>query len=79
PDVDGTDIKPGTVTTYEDNKNTQGGQNSVSVGLVQPTTKDNTDKNDTAKGDHGERVVYITLNFTNGTSVKGAVLEKADG
>ncbi|WP_419673870.1 hypothetical protein ACN2C0_05495 [Aliarcobacter butzleri] len=79
PDVDGTDIKPGTVTTYEDNKNTQEGQNSVSLGLVQPTIKDNTDKNDTAKGDHGERVDYITLNFTNGTSVKGAVLEKADG
>ncbi|MCT7614256.1 hypothetical protein [Aliarcobacter butzleri] len=79
PDVDGTDIKSGTVTTYEDNKNTQEGQNSVSLGLVQPTIKDNTDKNDTAKGDHGERVDYITLNFTNGTSVKGAVLEKADG
>ncbi|MDS1314809.1 hypothetical protein [Aliarcobacter butzleri] len=79
PGVDGTDIKPGIVTTYEDNKNTQEGQNSVSLGLVQPTIKDNTDKNDTAKGDHGERVDYITLNFTNGTSVKGAVLEKADG
>ncbi|MEV9476131.1 hypothetical protein [Aliarcobacter butzleri] len=79
PGVDGTDIKSGTVTTYEDNKNTQEGQNSVSLGLVQPTIKDNTDKNDTAKGDHGERVDYITLNFTNGTSVKGAVLEKADG
>ncbi|WP_323588464.1 hypothetical protein [Aliarcobacter butzleri] len=79
PAVDGTDIKPGIVTTYEDNKNTQEGQNSVSLGLVQPTIKDNTDKNDTAKGDHGERVDYITLNFTNGTSVKGAVLEKADG
>uniref|UniRef100_UPI001D015B27 hypothetical protein n=1 Tax=Aliarcobacter butzleri TaxID=28197 RepID=UPI001D015B27 len=79
PSVDGTDIKSGTVTTYEDNKNTQEGQNSVSLGLVQPSIKDNTDKNDTAKGDHGERVDYITLNFTNGTSVKGAVLEKADG
>ncbi|QDM00307.1 hypothetical protein [Aliarcobacter butzleri] len=79
PGVDGTDIKSGTVTTYEDNKNTQEGQNSVSLGLVQPSIKDNTDKNDTAKGDHGERVDYITLNFTNGTSVKGAVLEKADG
>ncbi|MCT7568427.1 hypothetical protein, partial [Aliarcobacter butzleri] len=79
PSVDGTDIKSGTVTTYEDNKNTQEGQNSVSLGLLQPTIKDNTDKNDTAKGDHGERVDYITLNFTNGTSVKGAVLEKADG
>uniref|UniRef100_UPI00125F89B2 hypothetical protein n=1 Tax=Aliarcobacter butzleri TaxID=28197 RepID=UPI00125F89B2 len=79
PGVDGTDIKSGTVTTYEDNKNTQEGQNSVSLGLLQPTIKDNTDKNDTAKGDHGERVDYITLNFTNGTSVKGAVLEKADG
>lgn len=79
PGVDGTDIKPGTVTTYEDNKNTQEGQNSVSLGLVQPTIKDNTDKNDTAKGDHGERVDYITLKFTNGASVNGAILEKADG
>lgn len=79
PGVDGTNIKPGTVTTYEDNKNTQEGQNSVSLGLVQPTIKDNTDQNNGAKGDHGERVDYITLNFTNGTSVKGAVLEKADG
>ncbi|MCG3660514.1 hypothetical protein [Aliarcobacter butzleri] len=79
PGVDGTNIKPGTVTTYEDNKNTQEGQNSVSLGLVQPTIKDNTDQNNGAKGDHGERVDYITLNFTNGNSVKGAVLEKADG
>ncbi|MDS1370237.1 hypothetical protein RJ999_03875 [Aliarcobacter butzleri] len=79
PVADGTTIKVENVTTYEDNKNSQEGQNSVSLGLVQPTIKDNTDKNDTAKGDHGERVDYITLNFTNGTSVKGAVLEKADG
>lgn len=79
PVADGTTIKVENVTTYEDNKNTQEGQNSVSLGLVQPTIKDNTDKNDTAKGDHGERVDYITLKFTNGTSVKGAVLEKADG
>ncbi|MFY9093446.1 hypothetical protein PZR46_04605, partial [Aliarcobacter butzleri] len=79
PGVDGVTITTNKVETYEDNKNTQEGQNSVSLGLVQPTIKDNTDKNDTAKGDHGERVDYITLNFTNGTSVKGAVLEKADG
>ncbi|MCT7911625.1 hypothetical protein N5912_07270, partial [Arcobacter lacus] len=79
PVADGTTIKVENVTTYEDNKNTQEGQNSVSLGLVQPTIKDNTDKNDTAKGDHGERVDYITLKFTNGASVKGAVLEKADG
>ncbi|MCT7493453.1 hypothetical protein [Aliarcobacter cryaerophilus] len=79
PVADGTTIKVENVTTYEDNKNTQEGQNSVSLGLVQPTIKDNTDKNDTAKGDHGERVDYITLKFTNGPSVKGAVLEKADG
>ncbi|MEN5406689.1 hypothetical protein [Aliarcobacter butzleri] len=90
PVTDGTEIKfqdgitvdkngNGTVTTYEDNKNTQEGQNSVSLGLVQPTIKDNTDKNDTAKGDHGERVDYITLKFTNGASVNGAILEKADG
>ncbi|MGJ0288687.1 hypothetical protein, partial [Aliarcobacter cryaerophilus] len=79
PVADGTTIKVENVTTHEDNKNTQEGQNSVSLGLVQPTIKDNTDKNDTAKGDHGERVDYITLKFTNGTSVKGAVLEKADG
>lgn len=90
PVTDGTEIKfqdgitvdkngNGTVVTYEDNKNSQEGQNSVSLGLVQPTIKDNTDKNDTAKGDHSERVDYITLKFTNGTSVKGAVLEKADG
>ncbi|MFW2598524.1 hypothetical protein ACN9JZ_04825 [Aliarcobacter butzleri] len=79
PGADGVTITTNKVETYEDNKNTQEGQNSVSLGLVQPTIKDNTDKNDTAKGDHGERVDYITLNFTNGTSVKGAVLEKADG
>lgn len=79
PGVDGVTITTNKVETYEDNKNTQEGQNSVSLGLVQPTIKDNTDKNDTAKGDHGERVDYITLKFTNGTSVKGAVLEKADG
>ncbi|MDN5054113.1 hypothetical protein [Aliarcobacter butzleri] len=79
PGVDGVTITTNKVETYEDNKNSQEGQNSVSLGLVQPTIKDNTDKNDTAKGDHGERVDYITLNFTNGTSVKGAVLEKADG
>ena len=74
PVADGTTIKVENVTTYEDNKNTQEGQNSVSLGLVQPTIKDNTDKNDTAKGDHGERVDYITLKFTNGASLKGAVL-----
>ena len=65
PVADGTTIKVENVTTYEDNKNNQEGQNSVSLGLVQPTIKDNTDKNDTAKGDHGERVDYITLKFTN--------------
>ncbi|MCG3653804.1 hypothetical protein [Aliarcobacter butzleri] len=79
PGVDGVTITTNKVETYEDNKNTQEGQNSVSLGLVQPTIKDNTDQNNGAKGDHGERVDYITLNFTNGTSVKGAVLEKADG
>lgn len=90
PVTDGTEIKfqdgitvdkngNGTVVTYEDNKNSQEGQNSVSLGLLQPTIKDNTDKNDTAKGDHGERVDYITLKFTNGASVNGAILEKADG
>ncbi|WP_257118928.1 hypothetical protein, partial [Aliarcobacter vitoriensis] len=90
PVTDGTEIKfqdgiivdkngNGTITTYEDNKNTQEGKNSVSLGLVQPTIKDNTDKNETAKGDHGERVDYITLKFTNGSSVNGAILEKADG
>ncbi|RZV19593.1 hypothetical protein [Aliarcobacter butzleri] len=79
PGVDGVTITTNKVETYEDNKNTQEGQNSVSLGLVQATIKDNTDKNDTAKGDHGERVDYITLNFANGTSVKGAILEKADG
>ena len=79
PVADGTTIKVENVTTYEDNKNTQEGQNSVSLGLVQPTIKDNTDQNNGAKGDHGERVDYITLKFTNGTSVNGAILEKADG
>lgn len=79
PGADGVTITTNKVETYEDNKNTQEGQNSVSLGLVQPTIKDNTDQNNGAKGDHGERVDYITLNFTNGTSVKGAVLEKADG
>ncbi|MCG3662842.1 hypothetical protein L5F37_05445, partial [Aliarcobacter butzleri] len=90
PVTDGTEIKfqdgitvdkngNGTVVTFEDDKNTQEGKNSVSLGLVQPTIKDNTDKNDTAKGDHGERVDYITLKFTNGASVNGAILEKADG
>ncbi|MCG3667739.1 hypothetical protein L5F24_06950 [Aliarcobacter butzleri] len=74
PVADGTTIKVENVTTYEDNKNTQEGQNSVSLGLVQPTIKDNTDQNNGAKGDHGERVDYITLKFTNGT-----ILEKADG
>lgn len=79
PVADGTTIKVENVTTYEDNKNTQEGQNSVSLGLVQPTIKDNIDQNNGAKGDHGERVDYITLKFTNGTSVNGAILEKADG
>ncbi|MCT7909623.1 hypothetical protein N5915_08640, partial [Arcobacter lacus] len=79
PGVNGVTITTNKVETYEDNKNTQEGQNSVSLGLVQPTIKDNTDQNNGAKGDHGERVDYITLKFTNGASVKGAVLEKADG
>ncbi|MDK2065315.1 hypothetical protein PT447_10275, partial [Aliarcobacter butzleri] len=87
PLADGTTIQVENVTTYEDalifddktTGNQAEGQNSVSLGLLQPTIKDNTDKNDTAKGDHGERIDYIVLKFTNGTSVKGAVLEKADG
>ncbi|MEM5569912.1 hypothetical protein [Aliarcobacter butzleri] len=79
PGVDGVTITTNKVETYEDNKNTQEGQNSVSLGLVQPTIKDNTDQNNGAKGDHGERVDYITLKFTNGASVNGAILEKADG
>ena len=79
PVVDGVTITASNVTTYEDNSNTQEGQNSVSLGLKQPTILDNIDKNDNAAGDHGERVDYIILNFTNGANVKGAILEKEDG
>lgn len=87
PVVDGTDIKVENVTTYEDASksddkttgNKAEGQNSVSLGLKQPTIKDNTDKNGGAKGDHGERVGELTLSFANGQFVAGAKLLDKDG
>ncbi|WP_418179504.1 hypothetical protein ACNSOO_02040 [Aliarcobacter lanthieri] len=90
PVVDGTDIKfqdgiiidgkgNGTVITFEDNKNTAEGKDSVSLGLKLPNIKDNEDKNGGAKGDHGERVGDLTLKFTNGKLVEGAKLLDKDG
>ncbi len=45
------------------------------LGLVLPTIIDNKDENSSAtRGDHGERVGDLTLNFINGDLVKGAKL-----
>ena len=69
-------------STYDDedtaNKETTGGA-LIPLGLKQPKILDNTDQNDGARGDHGERVDYITLKFTNGNLVNGAKLLYADG
>ncbi|MFV7789341.1 hypothetical protein ACNO6Z_00640 [Aliarcobacter lanthieri] len=79
PKVDGTDINVKDVETFEDNKNTAEGKDSVSLELKVPTIKDNEDKNGGAKGDHGERVGDLTLKFTNGKLVEGAKLLDKDG
>ncbi|QKF58165.1 hypothetical protein [Aliarcobacter lanthieri] len=79
PVVDGTDINAKNVETFEDNKNTAEGKDSVSLGLKLPNIKDNEDKNGGAKGDHGERVGDLTLKFTNGKLVEGAKLLDKDG
>ncbi|MCD4757792.1 MAG: cadherin-like domain-containing protein [Arcobacteraceae bacterium] len=60
--------------------NTKEGTNSIELGLILPSlSADQTDQNNATTGDHAERNGYIELKFTNGTSVSGAVLEKADG
>ncbi|MGJ0314897.1 hypothetical protein [Aliarcobacter cryaerophilus] len=80
PVVDGTTIEVKNVETIEDTKNTAEGQDKVSLGLVLPTIIDNKDENSSAtKGDHGERVGELTLNFTNGDLVKGVKLLDKDG
>ncbi|MCT7638719.1 hypothetical protein [Aliarcobacter butzleri] len=90
PVTDGTEIKfqdgiivdkngNGTITTFEDTKNTAEGKDSVSLGLKIPTIKDNTDNNDSAKGDHGERVGELTLTFRNADKVVGTKLLDKDG
>ncbi|MCG3714480.1 hypothetical protein L5F64_02725 [Aliarcobacter butzleri] len=80
PVADGTTIEVKNVETIEDTKNTAEGQDKVSLGLVLPTIIDNKDENSSAtKGDHGERVGELTLNFTNGDLVKGAKLLDKDG
>ncbi|MCG3713925.1 hypothetical protein L5E75_10465, partial [Aliarcobacter butzleri] len=90
PVTDGTEIKfqdgiivdkngNGTITTFEDTKNTAEGKDSVSLGLKIPTIKDNTDNNDSAKGDHGERVGKLTLTFRNADKVVGTKLLDKDG
>ncbi|RBQ27090.1 hypothetical protein, partial [Arcobacter sp. CECT 9188] len=79
PVVDGTKIDTKNVETFEDNKNTAEGKDSVSLELKLPNIKDNEDKNGGAKGDHGERVGDLTLKFTNGKLVEGAKLLDKDG
>lgn len=80
PVVDTPTVSVSDVSTTEDNGNTAEGTHSVALGLTLPSlSKDQTDKNNTAPGDHPERNGYIELKFTNGTSVSGAVLEKGDG
>lgn len=79
PVADAPTVTVNDVTTYEDNQNTQEGQHKIALELKTPTlSKDQTDKNGAA-GDHPERNGEITLKFTNGNSVSGAKLFKADG
>ena len=88
PVADTPNVNEGNVTTTEDNANTQEGTHSVALGLDKPTmSEDSIDENDgdittgagVVAGDHPERLGYIEMKFTNGSSVSGAIVEKADG
>lgn len=79
PITDAPTVSVNNVSTTEDNGNTAEGTHSIALDLTLPSlSKDQTDKNGVT-GDNPERNGYIELKFTNGSSVNGAVLEKADG
>ena len=79
PIADTAAITTADVTTTEDNANTEEGSNSVALGLNLPAlSADTTDQNSVTPEDAPERLGYITLTFTNGTSVAGAILELGD-
>ena len=79
PVADAPTITISTPTMTEDNINVNEGTHQVTLGLTRPAlSKDQTDKNGVT-GDSPERNGEITLTFTNGNSVTGAKIFKADG
>ena len=79
PVADAPIITISTPTMIEDDTNVNEGTHQVTLGLTRPAlSKDQTDKNGVT-GDSPERNGEITLTFTNGNSVTGAKIFKADG